>query len=34
MVEDSMFPFPPESSREVRISFKPGEKKLIIELPK
>jgi hypothetical protein len=29
--EDSMFPFPPKSSREVKISFTPGEKKLTIE---
>jgi hypothetical protein len=31
LVEDSMFPFPPDSSMEVRISFRPGEKRLIIE---
>jgi hypothetical protein len=31
LVEDSMFPFPPHSSQEVRISFTPGEKKLTIE---
>ena len=31
LVEDSMFPFTPESSLELRVSFTPGEKKLTIE---
>jgi hypothetical protein len=30
-VEDSMFPFPSESSIELKVSFTPGEKKLTIE---
>ena len=31
LVEDSMFPFPPETSVELRVGFEPGEKRLIIE---
>jgi len=31
LVEDTAFPFPPSSSEKVRIYFKPGEKRLVIE---
>jgi hypothetical protein len=31
LVEDTAFPFPPESSIRVKISFKAGKKTLIIE---
>jgi hypothetical protein len=31
LVEDTSFPFPPSSSVKVRIHFKPGEKRLVIE---
>jgi len=31
LVEDTAFPFPVSSSVKVKVHFKPGEKKLIIE---
>lgn len=31
LAEDSMFPFKTQSSRELKISFKIGDKKLVIE---
>ena len=31
LVEDTGFPFPPKSKTKVKISFKPGEKRLIVE---
>jgi hypothetical protein len=31
LVEDTAFPFPTEKSVKVKIRFKPGEKKLVIE---
>lgn len=31
LVEDTSFPFPPTSKTRVKISFKPGENRLIVE---
>ena len=31
LVDDTGFPFPPKSKVKVKISFKPGEKRIIIE---